>query len=171
MFNDYFSRHAVEFTQLIAAEERTADEFVSPINLFVFNNKGCFISSFYRVDHEYQVRLELRVLVVSNNSLAKVEFWTASRPEDGIFLCELHLPIPVSYIYIYIYTLYLALQLRHHSFPQNYLLKPSFHMIVRIASWRLVNVRRNTRLVKSISVRSSTYPTLVSSHLGYASQV
>ena len=101
MFNDYFSRHAVEFTQLIAAEERTTDEFVSPINLFVFNNKGCFISSFYRVDHDYQVRLELRVLVVSNNSLAKVEFWTASRPEDGIFLCELHLPIPVSYIYIY----------------------------------------------------------------------
>ena len=101
MFNDYFSRHAVEFTQLIAAEERTADEFVSPINLYVFNNKGCFISSFYRVDHDYQVRLELRVLVVSNNSLAKVEFWTASRPEDGIFLCELHLPIPVSYIYIY----------------------------------------------------------------------
>ena len=110
MFNDYFSRHAVEFTQLIAAEERTTDEFVSPINLFVFNNKGCFISSFYRVDHDYQVRLELRVLVVSNNSLAKVEFWTASRPEDGIFLCELHLPIPVSYIYIYIYILVFSVE-------------------------------------------------------------
>ena len=68
-------------------------------------------------------------------------------------------------------TLDLALQQRHRSFPENYLLNPGCHMIVRITSWRLVNVRRNTRLVKSSTVRRSTYPTLVRSHLGYATQV
>ena len=96
MFNDYFSRPAVEFTW---AEERAADEFVSPINLFVFNNKGCCISLFYRVDDEHQFRQELRVLVLDNDPVAEVEFHTES---DGFFLCKLHLPIPVSCTYIYI---------------------------------------------------------------------
>ena len=44
-------------------------------------------------------------------------------------------------------------------------------MIVRIASWRLVNVRRNTRLVKSITVRRSAYLTQVRSLIGYTTQI
>ena len=124
----------------------------------VFNNKGCCISSFSRVYDEEQCRQELKVLVLDNDSLAEVEFRTASRPDDGKFLCELHLPIPVSCIYIFV-TLDLELQLRHHSFLANYLLKPGFHMIVRVASWRLRNVLRNTRLVKTITLRHLAYLT------------
>ena len=108
--------------------------------------------------------------MLDNDPLAEVEFRTASSQTAGFFLCKLHLDIPVSCIYIFI-TLDLALQLRHHSIPGNYSLKPGVHMIVRIASWRLVNVRRNTRLVKSITVRRSAYLTQVRSLIGYATQI
>ena len=108
--------------------------------------------------------------MLDNNRLAEVEFRTATSQTDGFSLCKLHLDIPVSCIYIFI-TLDLALQLKHHSFPWNYLLKPGFHMIIRIASWRLVNVQRNTRLVKNITVRRSAYLTLVRSLVGYATQI
>ena len=111
--------------------------------------------------------------MLDNDPVAEVEFHTASSQteSDGFFLCKLHLPIPVSCIYIFV-TLDLALQLRHHSPPGNYLLKPGFHMIVRVASWRLLNVRRNTRLLKSITLRHSAYlthPSKIPSWLCHAS--
>ena len=91
------------------------------------------LSLFYRVYHDDQFRQELRVLVLDDDPVAEIDFRTVSRRTDGLSLCKLHLDIPVSCIYISS-TLDLALQQRHHSFPENYLLKPGFHMIVRIAS-------------------------------------
>ena len=86
--------------------------------------------------------------MLDNDPVAEVEFRTASSQTDGFFLCKLHLNIPVSCIYIFV-TLDLALT-ETSFFSGNYLLKPGFHMIVRVASWRLLNARRTTRLVKSI---------------------
>ena len=69
--------------------------------------------------------------MLDDDPVAEIKFRTA----DGSPLCELNLKIPVSCIYFFHFGFNVS---RHHSFPGNYLLKPGFHKIVRIASWRLV---------------------------------
>ena len=95
------------------------------------------LSLFYRVYEDAQFRQELRVRVLDDYPEAEIKFRTASRPTEGSLLCELYPEIPVSCIYFFHFGFNVS---RHHSFPRNYLLKPGFHMIVRIASWRLVLV-------------------------------
>ena len=84
------------------------------------------LSLFYRVYHDDQFRQELRVRVLDDDPVAEIDFRTVSRRTDGLSLCKLHLHIPVSCIYISS-TLDLAIQQRH-SFLENYLLKPGFHI-------------------------------------------
>ena len=89
------------------------------------------LSLFYRVYDDAPFRQELRVLVLDDDPVAKIQFRTA----DEFPLCELYPEIPVSCIYFFHFGFNVS---RHHSFLGNYLLKPGFHMFVRIASWRLV---------------------------------
>ena len=89
------------------------------------------LSLFYRVYDDAQFKQELRVLVLDEKPVAEVKFRTA----DKSLLSELYPEIPVSCIYFFYFRFNVS---RHHSFSGTYLLKPGFHMIIRIASWRLV---------------------------------